>query len=311
MTDPKLWVYSDAHYLIEQCGDCAVPGYLIVTPLSGANSLEDLTSEERAALGDVLALAVAAVNEAARPVRVYCAQFGETGGRLHFHIFPRTEEITREYLQENSLEQAVIDGPILLAWSRKKYARWESRGRLEAAIRRIREAFKKQARHAARNEESMAHSVSLSELSDHEVDMMRSLVDEFVLSHRSFRFREDYWSACREWLLKLNGLESSRVIVAKSEGKIVGFAVGQILDNGPLLSPEKIGYGSIMVVEKHFRKEGMGSALWRTMKDWFLEKGVVQVEIYTERGNTIAESFWEKQGFPVFLHRRRCFIGEE
>ena len=153
--------------------------------------------------------------------------------------------------------------------------------------------------------------VSISELSDRDVDMLRSLVDEFVLSHRSFRFREDYWSPCREWLLKLNGLESSRVIVASSEAKIIGFAVGQILDNGPLLSLEKIGYGSIMVVEKQHRKEGIGSVLWKTMKDWFLEKGVVQVETYTECGNSGAESFWEKQGFPVFLNRRLCRIGDK
>ena len=104
MINPDFWLYHDQYYLIEQCTDCPLPGYLIVKPISGARSLEELTEEEQAALGRVLAKAIRAVKKAVQPVRVYCAQFGEKGGPLHFHIFPRTEEITREYLRERPID---------------------------------------------------------------------------------------------------------------------------------------------------------------------------------------------------------------
>jgi diadenosine tetraphosphate (Ap4A) HIT family hydrolase len=141
MTGPGSRVYSDAYYLIEQCTDCPVPGYLIVTPLSGAGRLEDLTHDELIRLGNVLALAVRAVKEATRPVRVYCALFGEKGGPLHFHIFPRSEEITREYLWENPSEEGSIDGPNLLGWSRRRYAHGPDQGRITEVTDRIREAI--------------------------------------------------------------------------------------------------------------------------------------------------------------------------
>jgi hypothetical protein len=43
-----------------------------------------------------------------------------------------------------------------------------------------------------------------------------------------------------------------------------------------------------MVVAREFRKKGKGDALWNAMKDWFLRKGIVQVETYTEFGNAVA-----------------------
>ena len=141
MTGPGSRVYSDGYYVIEQCTDCPVPGYLIVTPLSGAGRLEDLTHDELIRLGNVLALAVRAVKEATRPVRVYCALFGEKGGPLHFHIFPRSEEITREYLWENPSEEGSIDGPNLLGWSRRRYAHGPDQGRITEVTDRIREAI--------------------------------------------------------------------------------------------------------------------------------------------------------------------------
>lgn len=157
--------------------------------------------------------------------------------------------------------------------------------------------------------DKMIPDITITGLADEEVDLLRCLVDEFVLSHSSFRYKDNYWSTVRDWLLRTNKGEHSRVLAAKSEGRIVGFAVGQILDNGPLLFPERIGYGPIMVVATGSRKGGIGDALWKAMKDWFLGKGIEQVETYTECGNTVAENFWENHGFSVFLHRRKCRIG--
>jgi GNAT superfamily N-acetyltransferase len=156
----------------------------------------------------------------------------------------------------------------------------------------------------------MLGDVTITSLSNVEIDSLHYLVDEFVLSHGSLRFRDNYWAPVRDWLLRLKNDENSRVLAAKSNGRIIGFAVGQILDNGPLLYPERIGYGSIMVVAAEFRNSGIGDALWLGMKDYFLRKGIEQVEIYTECGNTVAETFWENRGFSIFLNRRKCSIAE-
>jgi ribosomal protein S18 acetylase RimI-like enzyme len=157
---------------------------------------------------------------------------------------------------------------------------------------------------------NVVRDITITDLADEEIDLLRSLVDEFVLSHSSLRFRVDHWFLARDWLLRIKDEENSRVLTAKSVGRIVGFAVGRIVNNGPLLFPEKIGSANIIVVATEFRKSGIGNALWNAMEDWFLLKGIGQVEVYTECGNTVAENFWKNQGFSIFMNRRRCRIDE-
>jgi diadenosine tetraphosphate (Ap4A) HIT family hydrolase len=137
MSGTGFRVCRDEHYLIKPCVDCHLPGYLIVSPISGASSIAELTKEEQAALGGALAKAIEAVQKAVQPVRIYCAQFGEKGGPLHFHVFPRTEEVTREYLRENPLRGGMIDGPDLLNWARRKYGCYNNQGDSESLIRQI------------------------------------------------------------------------------------------------------------------------------------------------------------------------------
>jgi hypothetical protein len=88
----------------------------------------------------------------------------------------------------------------------------------------------------------MDTEITVAELVETEIDLLHPLLDEFVLSHGSLRFRDNYWPRYREWLLKGKNPENSRVLVAKFDGRIVGLAEGRIVDTGPILLPERIGY---------------------------------------------------------------------
>jgi hypothetical protein len=55
------------------------------------------------------------------PIQIYVAQFGEEDQNLHFHLFPRTEALTRAYLQQFPERRALIHGPLLLDWTREQF----------------------------------------------------------------------------------------------------------------------------------------------------------------------------------------------
>ena len=95
---------------------------------------------------------------------------------------------------------------------------------------------------------------------------------------------------------------------ATFENNLVGFVVGIIHENGPLLSPDRIGYVSIMVVDKKNRRSGIGESLWNELRNWFVSKSVTYFELYTEIGNELSSSFWINRGFDTFLERRRAII---
>lgn len=108
-------------FLVEHCYSCAVPGYLVVSPLATVESLDALPSRSLENLGPSLAAVTALVKEIVKPLRIYCAQFGEEQSQLHFHIFPRGAALTREYLDAFPQHASQIRGPIVLDWARDQY----------------------------------------------------------------------------------------------------------------------------------------------------------------------------------------------
>lgn len=109
-------------YVIEHCYSCAVPGYLIVSSTDGVDSISRLSAPAQSGLGPVLAHAVDLVTRAVRPLKVYCAQFGEEDASLHFHVFPRSRELTDRFFDEFPEQKALIHGPVLLDWARATFA---------------------------------------------------------------------------------------------------------------------------------------------------------------------------------------------
>ncbi|MBW2561936.1 MAG: GNAT family N-acetyltransferase [Deltaproteobacteria bacterium] len=147
--------------------------------------------------------------------------------------------------------------------------------------------------------------LNIEEIQEADFDSLQPLVEEFISTHRSLSFREDYWSSFCAWLVKAPKDENILLMRATIETDLVGFVVGVIQENDPLLSPDRIGYVSIMVVDKKHRGIGIGEDLWKELRSWFLSKGVSYFELYTEFENSLAGSFWSNRGFDTFLERRR------
>lgn len=114
-------IYENEHFKIEHCHSCSVPGYLIVSPKKLVKSIHELPEVFQKQLGSILAVATKLIQEIINPVKIYCTQFGEEGEQLHFHVFPRTVEITAKFLKAFPEQENIIHGPVLLDWARAEY----------------------------------------------------------------------------------------------------------------------------------------------------------------------------------------------
>ena len=150
--------------------------------------------------------------------------------------------------------------------------------------------------------------IQIGILREEDFDSLRPLVDEFIRTHKSLSFRTDYWEAFCDYLTRSQTAENILCLRAIIKDETVGFVIGVIQDNGPLIFPERVGYVSIMVVDKNYRSIGVGNTLWKELRNWFLTNRIDYFELYTEFGNTPASTFWKNRGFSIFLERRRqCF----
>ena len=134
-------LFETSHFFVEPCESCPLPGYLIVRAKVAVPSLALLSPSAAIELGPLLQRVVRAVEDVVRPLRVYVAQFGEENHDLHFHVFPRTRPLTREYLRWFPEQRALVHGPGLLDWSREHYRTKAAPERTVRALRDIRDAL--------------------------------------------------------------------------------------------------------------------------------------------------------------------------
>lgn len=107
-------------FRVEHCQSCPIPGYLIVAQRGQSTSLAQMSAEALQALGPALARATDMIEKAVNPLNVYCAKFGEEDRSVHFHLFPRTEWISRKY-RDIFGPGEIIHGPHLLDWARDTF----------------------------------------------------------------------------------------------------------------------------------------------------------------------------------------------
>ena len=140
-------------------------------------------------------------------------------------------------------------------------------------------------------------------LEKQDVDLLAPLVDQFVSANKTLPYRPDYRIAFCDSARKVLNDTNAVIFVADQAGEIVGLIAGRIIDNGPIISPEKIGYVGTTVVLSKYRRRGIAKRLWETLNEWFLSRGIDEVHLYVVPSNDEAKGFWGNCGFNIVLER--------
>jgi diadenosine tetraphosphate (Ap4A) HIT family hydrolase len=100
--------------------NCAVPGYMIVQPKQLVPRIGQ-APEFATELGDILSRLEHALLSATGATRIYILRFSETHSSVHFHVFPRTDEMATRYIQAMRRLPGQIIGPELFEWARQEF----------------------------------------------------------------------------------------------------------------------------------------------------------------------------------------------
>lgn len=117
----EFLIFEDEMFTVEQSAACPIPGYLILRVKGEETALAQIPPETAMRLGTMLARAAAAIEQAVKPERVYVLSFCEIEPRLHFHLFPRTNWLLKEYFKANDCANDPVNGPMLFEWARSAF----------------------------------------------------------------------------------------------------------------------------------------------------------------------------------------------
>ncbi len=98
---------------------------------------------------------------------------------------------------------------------------------------------------------------------------------------------------------KSNVLEDPAYVnlVARVDGRAVGFINGVVITRPPMFRASKIGRINEVAVERGFRRQGVGRLLIQAAVAEFAERGFEYVDLMVDRDNPEAIKLYESMGF--------------
>lgn len=144
-----------------------------------------------------------------------------------------------------------------------------------------------------------------------EIDPILSLWGELAAYHArldpAFTPSAEWRSTYAGYLAALVGRGDARVLVARSEERLVGFGVGRITLLPPFFADRRRGFIQDVFTHPDYRRRGIALRLVETLLDWLREEEVGTVELTVASNNAEAIRLWERLGFHSYmLHFKRA-----
>lgn len=95
------------------------------------------------------------------------------------------------------------------------------------------------------------------------------------------------------------------MLVAEEGGRGVGYLMGFIVENPPVVPERLYGHVSEVAVEARARRRGVGKALLDEAHRRFRSRGCAYMEAFVSTANPVAGAFWRKEGYREFIERLR------
>jgi len=111
--------------------------------------------------------------------------------------------------------------------------------------------------------------------------------------------REHFRCILLEWMQQTQYC----VLVAESGNRLVGYTIGRLAENPPVLSPPLLGHVSDICVSPPWRRQGVARRLFLALRKWMLKQGATVVQLHVAARNPDAQAFWRQMGFSPFMTR--------
>lgn len=133
------------------------------------------------------------------------------------------------------------------------------------------------------------------------------LWEEFMEFHRVrdpwYETHEGARETMEAWVKE--GIADPRraVIVAELDGKVVGYALGELAVRPPVFKVREYGAITDTAVNAEHRRRGIGGQLVAEITRRLVELGASRIEVSAAMCNEVSTQFWRKMGFEPTMER--------
>lgn len=124
------------------------------------------------------------------------------------------------------------------------------------------------------------------------------------LSHH-FTISEDGKDRYSKYLARKFSEKSTKLIVATSGPRVIGFMLCLLSPNAPVFQEKTIGVVSDVYVRPEFRMRGVAKEMLKSGLRWFHKNKVSSVQLSVAAANFAARSAWSQLGFKPHMILKR------
>ncbi|MFH1426855.1 MAG: GNAT family N-acetyltransferase [Candidatus Kerfeldbacteria bacterium] len=95
------------------------------------------------------------------------------------------------------------------------------------------------------------------------------------------------------------------MLVAESNGTLVGYAIASIRKRPPVYTVKFNGHLDAVYIEKKWRRKGIASAFMKELLPWYKKKGVNTITLMVDVDNMIGMKVWDAIGYEPYLQLRK------
>ena len=146
----------------------------------------------------------------------------------------------------------------------------------------------------------------IKEVSDElEAKICDDLLTELILDEKKYNSNVNEDFKVNNYYKNYIGKDSSKLLVALEDNKIIGFIFTKIIGDETEKSSAKI---DALYVVKEYRNKGVATKLIESIKTWLKDIEIDSVTISTMYQNEIAKKLYYKLGFNDYYVTLKCNI---
>jgi len=103
---------------------------------------------------------------------------------------------------------------------------------------------------------------------------------------------------------------STKLIVAETDGELIGFMLCLLSPNPPIYKEKKLGVISDVYVKERWRRKGIAMKMFDVAVKWFAKNRARSVQLNVAAPNLEGRAVWRSLGFEPLVITKRLKVGE-
>jgi ribosomal protein S18 acetylase RimI-like enzyme len=130
------------------------------------------------------------------------------------------------------------------------------------------------------------------------------LMEHIIKLEKIFEIKKDAIKHMEKRFKQIPSDRQHKLLVAESDGQLVGYVKARIKKRDPIYKIEKMGFIDDVYVQPKYRRQGIAKEFIKQIFAWYKKRGIKYADLFVVSNNETAKTVWKNMGFRGYLKEK-------